>query len=172
MIFTFNKRRIELTKILFAILLSVLFNSLRAQEVESLTFDQLKNRFSTTNDTLYVINFWATWCKPCVEELPSFENCNQEYKNGKFKMLLVNLDFNSRVNTSVKAFITRKNLQSEIIHINETDPNNWINKVDSSWSGAIPATTFYKNGQKIYFKEGSLNEKELKEQIEKAAIVK
>jgi thiol-disulfide isomerase/thioredoxin len=172
MIFNFNNRRIELTKILFVILFSGIFISAKAQEVESLSFDQLKKRISTANDTLYVINFWATWCKPCVEELPSFENCNKEYKNGKFKMILVNLDFNSRVNTSVKPFITRKNLQSEIVHINETDPNQWINKVDSTWSGAIPATTFYKYGQKIYFIEGSLKENELREQIEKASIVK
>jgi len=144
-----------------------LFLNSHAQKIEMLTFDDLKSRVAESNDTLYVVNFWATWCKPCIEELPYFENCNQDYKNGKFKMMLVNLDFNSRVSYSVEPFVKKKNLRSEVLHINDTDPNTWINKVDSNWSGAIPATIMYKNGRTLFFKEGSMEEKELRDQIEK-----
>jgi thiol-disulfide isomerase/thioredoxin len=139
-----------------------------AQSVELLKFDELNSRVTSTNDTLYVINFWATWCKPCVEELPSFEKCNDEYKNGKFKMLLVNLDFNSQVNKSVIPFINKKNLRCEILHITETDPNSWINKVDEKWSGAIPATVIYQNGKKLFFTEGEISELNLRNEIQKA----
>ncbi len=149
------------------IIFAAVFFTASAQQITSLTFDDLKSRVSAGNDTLYVVNFWATWCKPCIDELPGFENCNEEYKNGKFKMILVNLDFNSRVTSSVEPFVKRKKLHSEILHIKDTDPNMWINKVDSSWSGAIPATIIYKNGKGRFFREGSMEEKELREQIEK-----
>jgi thiol-disulfide isomerase/thioredoxin len=67
---------------------STLFFSANAQSVEVIKYKQLEEYFSKKNDTLYVINFWATWCKPCVEELPAFEKVNSEYKNQKVKVIL------------------------------------------------------------------------------------
>jgi thiol-disulfide isomerase/thioredoxin len=54
--------------------------------------DPFFKRISST-DTIYVVNFWATWCKPCVEELPIFDSLNLEVKGQAIKVLLVNLDF-------------------------------------------------------------------------------
>ena len=75
---------------------------------------------------------------------------------------MINLDFNSKIKSSVEPFVKSKQLKSEIIHITDTDPNLWINKVDSSWSGAIPATVIYNpQHQKIKFKEGQMTFDEL-----------
>ena len=139
---------------------------LSAQKIELINFDDLKSKASISNDTLYVLNFWATWCKPCIMELPFFEKCDSEYQNKKVKILLVNLDFNSQVKTVTEPFIRKKNIRSKVIHITETNYDLWINKVDSSWSGAIPATIMYKNGSKVFFKEGSMTEAELKKVLD------
>ena len=81
---------------------------LSAQKIELINFDDLKSKASISNDTLYVLNFWATWCKPCIMELPFFEKCDSEYQNKKVKILLVNLDFNSQVKTVTEPFIRKK----------------------------------------------------------------
>ena len=116
----------------------------------------------STDDTLYILNFWATWCRPCIEELPFFENCRQEFKDEPVRIILVNLDFNNQVETQVIPFIKKKNIASSVWHITDTDADSWINKVDKSWSGAIPATVMYKNGIKLFFKEGQMSQEELK----------
>ncbi len=133
-----------------------------AQTFQSMSFDQLKQRLNETKDSIVVLNFWATWCKPCVEELPYFEQLNQAYSFQKVKVILVNLDFNTKIKSTVEPFIKRKNLKSEIIHITNTDPNMWINRIDSTWSGAIPATVIYNSSrQKISFREGQMTYNEL-----------
>src|SRR5205823_10738658 len=118
----------------------------RAQPVKQMSFDRLMIHLNSMNDSMIILNFWATWCKPCVEELPSFEKLSEKYSEQKVKVILANLDFNSKVLTLVEPFVKNKKLKSEIIHITDTDPNTWINRVDSSWSGAIPATIIYTTG--------------------------
>lgn len=116
------------------------------------TFDEIAPLFNKNNDSLYVINFWATWCKPCVAELPYFEALNEKYKNDPVKVILVSLDFKKHLERKVLPFIEKKNLKSEIVLLNDPKPTYWIDRVDESWSGAIPATLFYQ-GSKRQFEE-------------------
>lgn len=154
------------------IFLFVFQQNVYAQKVELSFFEVFKKRYETKNDTLYVVNFWATWCKPCIEELPYFEQCNIEFKDRPVKIILTNLDFNSRVKSGVESFIEKKEIKSNVVHIMDTDPNLWINQVDTTWSGAIPATVIIKNGKKLFFKEGEMNYKELREKLESFIIIK
>lgn len=118
------------------------------------------------NDTTYVINFWATWCKPCVAELPNFEKLNIQYKSKKVKVILVSLDMKKQVESALIPFIKRKSLQSEVILLNDPDANSWIEKVDSKWSGALPGTMIYnKNTRQFY--EQSFSYEALENEIKK-----
>jgi len=135
---------------------------LKAQPIQQMSFDQLQKKLIETKDSVVVLNFWATWCKPCVEELPYFEQLNKKYANQKVKVILVNLDFNSKVKSVAEPFVQKKKMESEIIHITDTDPNTWINKIDNTWSGAIPATVVYNTShEKIKFTEGGMTYDEL-----------
>ncbi len=106
-----------------------------------------------------VINFWATWCGPCVKELPMFEQVNAS--NPAVKVTLINLDFSDKLD-KVDAFIVRKNMKSDVLLLDEIDYNSWIDKVDKSWEGAIPATLIYNpaTGKRVFtqheLKEGEL----------------
>ncbi|RAR46311.1 TlpA disulfide reductase family protein [Flavobacterium lacus] len=133
-------------------------------KLKSFNFDGLQPYLNQKNDTVYVINFWATWCVPCVKELPHFEKLNQKYKGGKFKMILVSLDFPKMIESRVIPFIKNKNLQAEVVVLNDPDANTWIEKVAKEWSGAIPATIIYKN-EKRRFYEQSFTEEELETEI-------
>ena len=100
-----------------------------------------------------VINFWATWCVPCVKELPNFEKLNDEYKNENLKVLLVNLDYKSKLNSSVLPFIKKNRIKNEVFMLNEPDPEVYINRIDPSWSGALPATLMLKDKRRKFFEK-------------------
>ena len=106
--------------------------------------------FDYKNDTTYIINFWATWCKPCVEELPYFEEVHAKYSNKPVKVILVSLDFKKQIEKKLLPFIQNRNLQPEVVVLVDPDANSWIPKVDDVWDGAIPVTLFY-NSEKRKF---------------------
>lgn len=118
------------------------------------------------NDTTYVINFWSTWCKPCVKELPDFIEANDKFKNDKFKMILVSLDFDSQLESKVKPFILENNINAEVVLLSDSKQHKWIDKVDPKWSGSIPITIIF-NKDFYFFREGSMNFEELNEIINK-----
>ncbi|WP_109829453.1 TlpA disulfide reductase family protein [Reichenbachiella versicolor] len=109
---------------------------------------------NANSDTTYVINFWATWCAPCVKELPYFDEYGKKNANKPVKVLLVSMDFKSRIQSQLVPFIEKKKIESEVVVLADPKQSAWIDKVDSNWSGAIPATIFIVNGKK-YFKEKS-----------------
>lgn len=132
--------------------------------INSYDYASLEYFLKKDNDTTYVINFWATWCVPCVEELPSFEKLNSSYKDQKVKVILVSLDMSKQVESRLIPFIQKKKLQSKVVLLNDPDANAWIGKVDQSWSGAIPATIIYKKQDRKFY-ERSFSYEELEKEV-------
>jgi len=131
--------------------------------LEVYDFNGIQKFLNTTDDKTYVVNFWATWCAPCVKELPYFEKLNKMYAED-VEVILVSLDFPSKYETKLKPYIINKKLQSKVVALNDVDANSWIPKVDQSWTGAIPATViFNKNKRKFY--EKSFNYDELETEV-------
>jgi thiol-disulfide isomerase/thioredoxin len=130
-----------------------------AQRVEVIKFDRLQNIIDVKAEKIQVINFWATWCAPCVKELPLFEKLNADKKD--VKVTLINLDFADK-EKKVESFLSKKKMQTEVLLLDEIDYNTWIDKVDQSWGGAIPATLIVnpKNGKRKFI-ERELQEGEL-----------
>lgn len=129
-------------------------------DLEVYDFAGFKKFLNRKDDKIYVINFWATWCAPCVKELPYFEKLNTEYSNKNVEVILVSLDFPHLYEKKLKPFIKEKQLKSKVIALDDADMNSWIPKVDENWSGSIPATVIYKNDARKFF-EQSFNYKEL-----------
>ena len=121
------------------------------------------------NDTLYVVNFWATWCKPCVHEMPYFETSNQKLKGQKVRFIFVSMN-SVKETEQVKSFINDRQLRSDILLLNAGNPNIWIDAIDSSWSGAIPATIMYRHGKKTFFYEGEFTQTQLDSVIQKQIL--
>lgn len=129
-----------------------------------ITFDELQKRvFDIDNDTLYVVNFWATWCKPCVKELPAFELVGSTYKESKVKVVLVSLDFPEHLAKGVIPFISDHELKNEVVILDDPDANTWIPLVSKEWSGAIPATVLVKNASKHFYEQSFTYESLVKE---------
>jgi len=126
--------------------------------VDELNLAQLQSRIHRSANTTYVVNFWATWCRPCVEELPAFEALARKRSKEPVVVLLVSLDAPNERETKVEPFIRRKGYDHcQVVILNEPKPHLWIDRVDQSWSGSIPATLFVK-GQRRLFGEFQFNE--------------
>ena len=136
------------TKPLFLSFSLLLATPAFAQNVAVIKFPELQKRLARLTDTTYVVNFWATWCGPCVKELPNFEQLRVANADRKVKVLLVSLDYASQLDRKVKPFVKQRGLKSEILLLNEPDPNDWIDKVDAKWSGALPFTLILNNKTK------------------------
>jgi thiol-disulfide isomerase/thioredoxin len=114
--------------------------------VTVVNFNQLEPNLHKENDTVYFINFWATWCIPCREELPTILKIWNKYSDKKFKMLLVSLDFPNQLENRLIPFINKYQIKPTVLLLDDTDQNRWINKVDPSWGGDIPFTLIYGKG--------------------------
>lgn len=142
-----------------------------AQHVPIINLDQLESRLENGADTTFVVNFWATWCGPCVKELPFFETLGENNAGKEFKVLLVTLDFAEDLESKVIPFLVRKSVKSEVLLLDESNANKWIPRVSEEWSGAIPATIFANAQKKIrHFHEGSFKEGELELKLQKLGL--
>ena len=141
--------------------------SLRKVEVRLINTNELTSFLASTSDTIYVVNFWATWCKPCVAELPSFVSAANQYKGQPVKIQLISLDFISDVQ-KVKQLLGRAKytpLNSWLM--TNIDYDSWINLVSPEWGGAIPATLIFNNAKgKRKFISNELTVEELVAEIE------
>lgn len=138
-------------------------------DIPEISYEELFEKIQADEHTLYLVNFWATWCKPCVEELPEFMKVN-EYcaSNPHFKMYLISMDFAKNKNSLVVPFLAKNDIKAEVLLLNDNKRmNTWIPLVDESWSGAIPATVFFRGGKNIHFTEGKMTKEALIEIINK-----
>lgn len=114
------------------------------------SFSQFEPHLHRDSDTTFVVNFWATWCKPCVAELPYFETLTEKYKDQKVKVVLVSLDFPKQLDKKLLPFVEEHNLQSEVIALFDGDYNSWIDKVNKDWEGDIPVTLIYNQSERKF----------------------
>lgn len=134
--------------------------------LEIYDYEGVKKYLHLEDDTVYIVNFWATWCAPCVKELPYFEYIGENYKDKNVEVILISLDFPKHYDSKLKPFLKKHNLNSKVLVLNDTDMNTWIPKVHEDWSGAIPATLIY-NTDKRQFYEQSFSYDELKAEVDK-----
>lgn len=140
----------------FLLFFLFLLSNVHGQVVEVWNKETLEKLLKSNNDTVYIFNFWATWCKPCVEELPEFKIAQKQWEGKPIRFVFVSLDFMSKREQVLLPFVAKNMDWAEVVQLDAGNPNNWIPLVDESWSGAIPATLFWSAKGRV-FREEALN---------------
>ena len=153
------------------ILLLSIFTSIisaKGQTIPSWKVIKLQDYISKS-DSVLVINFWATFCKPCNEEIQYFQTIVDKYKDQKVKLLLVSLDLKDEFPDKIKAFAAKNNYTNQIVWLNETNADYFCPKVDKAWMGGIPSTLLInpKTGYRKFF-EQQLRAEEFEKELKKA----
>lgn len=136
-----------------------------SQSLQKIKITELEKMISESKGPL-IINFWATFCKPCIEEIPHFQKLGKKYESDGVQLLLVSLDMQDDYPEKVTRFIEKKKLSTPVAWLDETNADYFCPKVDSAWSGAIPATLFVNNRNSYRrFTEEPLTEEQLEKEI-------
>ena len=109
------------------------------QTASRIGIDDLVKDMTSTNTKVKVYNFWATWCGPCIKEMPLFEKLSAGRPDVAVTLVSLDLDLDPDP-AKVYKFIERKKIKSRVLMLDERDPNAYIEKIDKRWSGALPAT--------------------------------
>ena len=153
------------------VLSGVIFaDKIQAQQiVKTVNYDQLAPVLHRQDSVLYVVNFWATWCAPCVKELPEIMEVNQGLRGRpNYKMILISLDNAAQMDSKVKPFLLKNNITPDVYLLDDNKRMNyWINELAPDWSGTLPATVLIRNSKVLFFKENQITKDELEQAIVK-----
>ncbi|MEO6219310.1 MAG: redoxin family protein [Ginsengibacter sp.] len=123
--------------------------------------DLIKN----SSDKLRLINIWATWCGPCVNELPSFVSINRMYRRRDFEFITISADNPEKKDKVLKA-LQKLMVANTNYLFSSDDKYKLIEAVDPNWAGALPYTILVEPGGKIvYAKQGTIDPMEMKTMI-------
>lgn len=129
--------------------------------IEVMNFKEFEPLLNQNDDTVYVINFWATWCGPCIKEIPYFEQLGDKYRDKNLKVIMISMDMPDLIDSKLIPFIEKNNMKNDVILLDDPDFNSWIPNVNKEWTGAIPATLVYsKDFREFYAKELTFSELE------------
>jgi thiol-disulfide isomerase/thioredoxin len=142
-----------------------------SQNIKSVKVTDIENIIEKSKAPL-IINIWATWCQPCIEEIPYFikevDNYNTSLSSptDSISLLLVSVDFKEAFPAEISSFANHRKFTAPIVWLDEIHADYFCPKIDPNWSGAIPATLFVNNktGFRKFF-EKKLSQEELKKVI-------
>lgn len=150
----------NLIKTFLCFTLSLFISFVSVGQAKSVKIDAVKEILENKGDKILILNIWATFCKPCVEEIPSFVAFSKSHPD--VEMVFVSLDLKDAFPKTVNKYIKKLSMQGTNLWLDETDADYFVPKIDEKWSGALPATLIINkaNGTKI-FVDSEMTEKEI-----------
>ncbi len=128
----------------------ILVSIARSQDIKPINkTDDLKSIMDANKGKVILVNFWATWCKPCVKEFPDLVKLQNDYKDKGFVLVFISADMPEEIKSKVSPFLSQEKVDFPTYYIGSDKPEDIINYVDKDWQGAIPSTY-------IYDKEGNV----------------
>lgn len=137
------------------------------EALEEFSPEQTTQLLQSKNDTLYVTNFFATWCGPCVKEIPHFKEKMEQMKGQPVKFTFVNLDSKTDWGTLVSPFVDEHGIRNQTILLdgNMLD-ENFFSSNFKTWKGEFIPFTILRKGDKVQEVNGSISKEELENQIQ------
>jgi thiol-disulfide isomerase/thioredoxin len=156
----------HLNKWFFLLLLCLMVQGVNAQAIKKWKLDDLKTAIAKAEKPT-IFNFWATFCKPCIEEIPYFQQLVKKYDSAGVQLILVSLDAKELYPQKISAFAKKRGFTAPMAFLDETNADKFCPAVDERWSGAIPASLFvnHAKGYRAFFEE-QLTPKQLEKEIQ------
>jgi peroxiredoxin len=134
-------------------------------DVNPVSADDLKALRKNSSGKLLLVDFWATWCSPCVEEFPKMETMYRMYGHRAFELVTVSINYPDE-KQAVLAALQRQHATSRNLMLGSTDLYALLGAYDPEWNAAVPYTMLIKpDGQVVYKRQGSMDEIELRRLI-------
>jgi len=144
---------------------AVAVNLIDANSVREIMKNNSGNPATQTAGKLRLVNIWATWCGPCVIEMPELVNINRMYRARAFEMVTISGDMPSKKDNVVK-FLKDKQVSCTNYQFNSEDRTELSEALDKGWEGGIPYTVIIKpGGEIIYRHSGPIEPLEVKKAI-------
>ena len=124
--------------------------------------DQFKALRKNDSGKLRLVNFWATWCAPCVQEMPEIQTMLRMYGHRAFEVTTVSINYPDEKPAALAA-LTRLHATSRNLILGSTDIYTLLAAFDPDWNAAVPYTMLIKpNGEVVYKNQGPINPLELR----------
>jgi peroxiredoxin len=125
----------------------------------------LKQLLAKESPNYRLINVWATWCAPCIAELPKFVEMNRMYRRRKFELITISADEPSAKADALKV-LKQNHVSSANYLFDEEDRDKLFDLIDEKWEGAIPYTVLLApDGKVVYRKHGEIDPLAVKKAI-------
>ena len=141
-----------------------------AQQVKSVKITDLENIIKESKTPL-IVNFWATFCVPCLQEIPYFQEITGQYKAKDVSIVFVSLDMKEAYPVKVNEMAKKLNLVYPVVWLNETNADYFCPKIDTSWTGGMPSSLFVNNATRYHkFFEEPLSKERLEKEIQEMLL--
>lgn len=135
-----------------------------APVVKKVTHDDAMAVLEQSDARLTVVNFWATWCVPCVEEFPAFTKLDRTLDDRGVDVMFISTDFPNEKGKVVD-FLAEHGVTGTS-YLKTGNSTEFVNNFSEDWSGAVPATFIYDGeGTLVDFWEGKASFEELKQRV-------
>lgn len=159
---------------LFALLLLAAASPAASEPVKHLLPEDYASRIvAAKKGRVLLVNFWATWCEPCREEMPSLVAAAKKFSSRDLAVVLVSLDSQKTGPAQVPKFLSDQKVPFVCWLAKTRDPQDFIDTVDPSWDGSLPYTMIYGRDGKVAARHAGLQtEASFTEAIRKAVGAK
>lgn len=134
--------------------------------VEMIRLAELKQMIRSDSGNVVLVNAWASWCKPCLDEMPGLLKARRLYRGKAFRFILISADDPGNVETKARSALKKFGVDFTSYAIADSTQDAFITGMSEAWNGALPATFLYdRRGRLAEMKVGQRTYRQLREAV-------
>ena len=129
--------------------------------------NEVKELVAQQRGRVVLLNFWATWCPPCLVEFPEIVEIEKTYRERGLAVVSVSADSADRIESDLIPFLAKHAPEFPIYVMRTDDLDTFMQRIDPEWTGEVPATFFISRGGDVTFKRfGAMSRAQLEQALD------